>query len=170
MIRLKGEIMLKTLVSRLNQWTVAGIAGAFALVALTGCSSGPAQTPESFMRGFLAKHLTAIDLSAADFYAKEERPVVRQMIEKVIASKKSEGEYALLKKATYDLNSLTVEVLGEKEEYVDDMPVTLLQVRVTGPYTMMLAGDSQNRTEDEVFVLESIRGEWRLTQKIKPWI
>jgi hypothetical protein len=134
-----------------------------------GCSSGPSETPEKFVLNFIQKHIPMIDTSVADFYVKEEQAGVMARVQKFIESKKKNGNFESLSAAVYDFSKIKVDILEEKQEYVNDEGVDFLKVAARGSYTKTVNGKSESLTEDETIIIESVRGKWRVTEKINPW-
>ena len=139
------------------------------LIWAAGCSSAPSMTPENFVLNFIQKNVPMIDKSVADYYVKEERAGVINRVQKFIASKKEKGNFESLKTATYDFSKIKVEVLDQKEEYINDEGVNFLKVAATGNYTKTTNGKSESLTEDEIIIIESVAGKWKVTENINPW-
>ena len=110
-----------------------------------------------------------IDRSVADFYVKEERAGVIDRVQKFMASKKENGNLESLKTAIYDFSKIKVDVLDQKEEYIDDEGVNFMKVAAKGEYTKAINGKSESLIEDEIIILESVAGKWKVTEKIDPW-
>ena len=134
-----------------------------------GCTSAPSETPEKFVLKFIQKHIPLLDQSVADFYVKEEQAGVIDRVKNVIASMKEKGNLESLKTATYDFSKIKVDVLDQKQEYVDDEGVQFLKVAARGSYTKAINGKSESLNEDEIIILESVAGKWKVTEKINPW-
>lgn len=147
----------------------AVIAGVLLLFIAAGCSSGPAQAPEQFVKGLIAKHLSMIDVSIVDFYVKEERPSIKELIRNSIQKKKDAGVFDFYKNASYDLSQVNVTVLAKKTDYVNDEEANYVRLRAKGNYTISQGDQSQSLNEDEIFVLRSVGNKWRLTKKDNPW-
>ena len=131
------------------------IASVLMLIWAAGCTSAPSVTPEKFVMNFIQKHIPMIDLSVADFYVKEERPGIIDRVQKVISSKKENGNFESLKTAIYDFSKIKVDVLDQKEEYVDDEEVNFLKVAATGNYTKTANGKIESLIEDKIIIIES---------------
>jgi hypothetical protein len=110
-----------------------------------------------------------IDLSVADFYVKEERAGVIDRVQQFIASNKEKGTFESLKSAIYDFSKIKVDVLGQKEEYIDDEGVQFMKVAAKGNYTKTINGKPESLIEDEIIILESVAGKWEVTEKMNPW-
>ncbi|MEN8265084.1 MAG: hypothetical protein ABFR82_16685 [Nitrospirota bacterium] len=133
------------------------------LVLAAGCTSAPSETPEKFVLNFMQKHIPMIDISVADFYVKEEQNGIIERVKKLVASSKESSA------ATYDFSKIKVNVLDQKEEYVHDEAINFTKIAATGSYTKTVDGKSESVIEDEVIILESVAGEWKVTEKINPW-
>ena len=134
-----------------------------------GCTSAPSETPEKFVLNFIQKQIPLLDQSVAGFYVKEEQSGVIDRVKKFIASKKEKGNFESLSTATYDFSKIKVDVLDQKEEYVNDEQVNFVKVAAKGSYTKAINGKSESLKEDEIIILESIAGKWKVTEKINPW-
>lgn len=145
------------------------IASVLILIWAAGCTSAPSVTPEKFVLDFIQKHIPMIDLSVADFYVKEEQAGIIDRIKAYIASNKEKGIFESLSAATYDFSKINVEVLDQKEEYIDDEGVNFLKVAATGNYTKTSNGKTELLIEDEIIIMESVAGTWKVTEKINPW-
>ena len=145
------------------------IASVLILLWVAGCNSAPSETPEKLVMDFIQKHIPLLDQSVADFYVKEEQAGVIESVKKSIASKKEARNFESLKTATYDFSKIKVKVLDQKEEYIDDEQVQFVKVAAKGSYTKSINGKDESLNEDEVIILESIGGKWKVTEKINPW-
>ncbi|KPK02790.1 MAG: hypothetical protein AMK71_01070 [Nitrospira bacterium SG8_35_4] len=145
------------------------IASMLMLLTTVGCNSAPSMTPEKFVLNFIQKHVPMMDLSVADFYVKEERPGIIERIKKLRASNRKKDTSESVSAATYDFSKIKVEVIDRKEEYINDEPVDFLKVAATGSYTKTANGKSESLVEDEVIILRSTAGQWKVTDKINPW-
>ncbi len=145
------------------------LVGIMMVFGAIGCSSGPAQSPEQFLKGVIAKHVSMTDLSIADFYVKEEQSGIRELINQSIQSKKDEGILDFYKNASYDFSQVNVKILAEKTDYVNDEEANYVKLKATGNYTITQGDKSESLNEDETFVLRSVGNEWKLTEKDNPW-
>ena len=145
------------------------IASVLMLLSTVGCTSAPSMAPEKFVLNFIQKHVPMIDISVADFYVKEEQSGIIDQIKAVKASNKKNNISESVSAATYDFSKIKVEVIAEQEEYINDEAVDFLKVTATGNYTKTTNGKSESLIEDEVIILESIAGQWKVTEKINPW-
>ena len=134
-----------------------------------GCTSAPSVSPEKFVLNFIQKHIPMIDLSVADFYVKEEQAGIIVRVQASIASNKAKGIFGSLSDTTYDFSKIKVDVLDQKEEYVDDEEVNFLKVAATGNYTKTANGKIESLIEDKIIIIESVAGTWKVTEKINPW-
>jgi hypothetical protein len=169
--KMKGDIgkMHTKIVTGVILKCITGIAGVLIMFVVFGCSTKQDNTPEDFLRMFLQKHIPLIDVSTADFYVKDEQSGIKDVISRNIQAKKEEGTYDSLKNATYDLSSIRVTVLDRNITYIDDEPKTLVELKATGFYTMTIDGQEKTDLEEEIFVLQAVGGEWKVTEKVKPW-
>jgi len=60
-------------------------------------------------------------------------------------------------------------LLDQKDEYVNDEVVAFMKVAARGNYTKTINGKSESLIEDETIIIESVRGKWKVTEKIDPW-
>jgi hypothetical protein len=127
-------------------------------------------TPEKFTLNFIQKHVPMADMSVADFYVDEEQAGILDKIKAINASNKKADNSEAVSAATYDLSTIQVKVIDEKEKYVDDEAVNFVKIAATGSYTKTMNGTSESLSEDEVIILESIAGQWKVTEKINPWL
>ena len=141
------------------------IASVLMLIWAAGCSSAPSVTPEKFVLDFIQKHIPMIDLSVADFYVKEEQAGIIVRVQASIASNKAKGISA----TTYDFSKIKIDVLDQKEQYVDDEEVNFLKVAATGNYTKTANGIIESMIEDKIIIIESVAGMWKVTEEINPW-
>ncbi len=145
------------------------IASVLILLWTVGCTSAPSVTPEKFVLDFIQKHIPMIDKSVADFYVKDEQTGILDRVEKFVASNKVQGMSASLNAATYNFSKIKVDVLDQKEDYIDDEAVNFLKVSVSGNYTKTSNEKSTVLVEDEIIILKSVEGKWKVTEKINPW-
>ena len=138
------------------------IATVLMLIIAAGCTSSPSETPEKFVLNFIQKHIPMIDISVADFYVKEEQKGIIERVKELTASSKKSA-------ATYDFSKIKVNVLDQKEEYVDDESMNFIKVAAKGSYTKTVDGKSESFVEDEIIIIESVAGAWKVTEKINPW-
>jgi hypothetical protein len=145
------------------------IATGLMLILAAGCTSAPSETPEKLVLNFVQKHIPMIDLSVADFYVKEERAGVIDRVKKFIASKTEKGDLESLSSATYDFSKIKVNVIDRTEEYIQDEEVDFIKLAASGNYTKTINGKTESLVEDEIIILESVAGQWKVTEKINPW-
>jgi hypothetical protein len=146
------------------------IASALMLIWAAGCTSAPSEAPEKFVMDFLQKHIPMIDPSVAEYYVKEERAGIIAQVQAYITSKKEKGIFKSISDATYDFSKIKVEVLEQKEEYIDDEGVNFLKIAATGNYSKTMNGKTESFIEDEIIIIESVVGTWKVTEKINPWM
>jgi hypothetical protein len=139
------------------------------LIGVAGCTSAPSETPEKLVLTFIQKHIPMIDRSVADFYVKEERAGVIDRVQQFVTSKKEKGTFESLKAALYDFSKIKIDVLDQKEEYIDDEGVQFMKLAAKGNYTKTINGKPESLIEDEIIILESVAGNWEVTEKINPW-
>ena len=139
------------------------------IILAAGCTSAPSETPDKLILNFLQKHIPMLDQSVSDFYVKKEQSGVIDRVKKFIASKKENGNFESLKAATYDFSKIKIDILDQKDEYIDDEDMSFMKVAARGNYTKTLNGKSESLNEDEIIILESVAGEWKVTEKINPW-
>jgi hypothetical protein len=132
------------------------------LMWAASCTTAPSETPEKFVLNFIQKHIPMIDMSVADFYVKEEQKGIIERVKELTASSKKSA-------ATYDFSKIKVNVLDQKEEYVDDEAKSFMKLAAKGSYTKTVDGKSESLVEDEIIILESVAGAWKVTEKINPW-
>ena len=136
-----------------------------------GGSSGSAQVqaPKALIRDYIAKHETMVDTSLVDFYVTNEQSTVAAAINRNIEEKKASGELDTLQQATFDFSNLQIDVVGEKEEYIDDQPTKVFKVSVSGSYIMNQADSSKTISADDTIIFERVNNSWKVTEKVNPW-
>ncbi len=140
------------------------------LAGLAGCGGSKATTiPTGLIKDYMAKHQTMVDPSLAKLYIEKEQPGILETVNRTIAEKKSEGSLEDLRHATFDFAQMKVELLGEKEMYVNDEPRKFLKIATKGTFTMKLGDGSETIPADGVLILEKVRSDWRVTETINPW-
>ena len=139
------------------------------LLSIVGCTSAPSMTPEKFVQNFIQIHIPMIDISVADYYMKEEQAGIIGRIKAIKASNLKQDISDSVSAAMYDFSKIKVEVIGEKKEFINDEAVNFLKVAATGNYTKTSNGKSESLVEDEVIILESSAGQWKVTEKTNPW-
>jgi RNA binding exosome subunit len=141
----------------------------FVVAFLAGCSSKPVQVSETFIKGFLGKHITMVDTEITDYYISRERDGVLKQVNDSIASKKAQGVLDAIQSAELNLSNIKVEVLEKKEAYVDDENHTYVKVKVTGSYTIKNGEGSKEVNENETFILRAVGDAWKVTETENPW-
>lgn len=134
-----------------------------------GSSSGPTVAPKAFLHDFIAKHETMVDDSLVEFYIQEEQAQVAELINTSINSLKAQGTLESMQQATFDFTALQLNVVGEKEKYIDDEPKTFMKVAVKGSYTMNQKDTSKTISADQIIILEMVGRNWKVTETINPW-
>lgn len=136
-----------------------------------GSSTGPAQAqaPAAMIKDFIAKHGTMVDTSLVDFYVANEQQSVALAVNKTIDEKKAAGELQQLQDATFDFSNLKIEVVGEKEAYINDEPKKVIQVSVSGSYIMKQGSGNTTIPAHDTIILELVNNSWKVTEKIHPW-
>ncbi len=138
--------------------------------ALAGCGGSKATTiPTAVIKDYMAKHQTMVDPSLAKLYIEKEQPGVLDVINRTIAEKESQGSLEELRHATFDFAQMKVELLGEKEIYVNDEPRKFLKIATKGTFTMKLDHGSKTIPAEGVLILEKVRADWKVTETINPW-
>ena len=136
-----------------------------------GSSSGPAQVqaPKALIQDFIAKHGTMVDSSLVKFYVADEQPTVAAAVQKAIDEKTASGELEKLLQATFDFSNLQIEVVGEKDAYVNDQPSKVIKVSVSGSYIMTQENNNMTIPADETIILEMVNNTWKVTERNNPW-
>ena len=148
----------------------------FLVAAIVNCgggsSSGPAQVqaPKSLIQDYVAKHGTMVDLSLVDFYVSDEQPRIAADIKRIIGEKEATGELDKLQNATFDFTNLKIAVVGEKEDYINDRAIKIIEVSVSGSYIMNQAEKATIINADETVILGMVNSNWKVTERIHPWI
>ena len=139
------------------------------MIVFSACSKETAQAPESLIKEFIAKHETMIDPSLADYYIENEKNDILAQIKDNIDGKKQDGTLQNIQQATFDLSGLIIDIVGEKEEYVDDMPMDFMKVATSGNITMTINDNNKTISMNSSIILEKEGGTWKITEKINPW-
>ena len=141
------------------------VVGLFLVGGIVNCggSSGPTLAPKTFIHDFIAKHKAMVDISLVDFYIKDEQENIAARIDESINTLKSKGTFERTQQATFDFSNLQIQVVGEKEKYVDDEPKTFMKVAVKGSYTMNQKDVAKTIPADEVIILERVGKNWKVT-------
>lgn len=155
--------------SKILFYSIIGIFLSVGIVSCGGGGSGPAQAPKAFIQDFLAKHQTMSDASLVELYVEEEKEKVAKLVDQSINSLKAQGTLENLQQATFDFSNLQLEVLGEKEAYVDDEPKTFLRVGVKGSYIMNQKDVSKTIPADDIIILKMVGNNWKITETVNPW-
>jgi hypothetical protein len=136
-----------------------------------GSSAGPAQVqaPKALIQDFVAKHGIMIDSSLVNFYVADEQPTVAAAVQKTIDEKRASGELEKLQKATFDFSNLQIDVVGEKDAYVNDQPTKVIKIFVSGSYIMTQDNNNLTIPTDETIILEMVNNTWKVTERNNPW-
>jgi len=165
-MRITNKVARSLLYTTLILFLVGG------LISCGGSSaSGPAQVqaPKTLIQQYVAKHMIMVDESLVDFYVPGEQPTVAVAVKQAIDEKKASGELAKLQNATFDFSNLKIEVVGEKEEYIQDRPTKLIKVDVSGSLVMKHDDGAKTIPTNETVILEMVDNQWKVTEKINPW-
>ncbi len=149
--------------------TVAILSVLSGIVNCSGSRHATIQAPQDIIQNYVAKHETMVDNSLVDLYVEEEQAKVANQINQSIAAKEAAGTLDKLRHATFDFSGLALEVVGEKEEYVNDEPKTFIKVQVSGSFILNLEGDSRQIIPENFVILERQNNAWKVTEKINPW-
>lgn len=145
-----------------------GILG-FGPIAGCGSNSLKLKVPREFIQGFIAKHETMIDKSLVYYYVKEEQQEIAQKIDEAIRSNKAKGSLDILEQASFDFSGLQIEVIEQKQEFVNDEQVIFVKIAIRGKHTMALPEVRKNLEANEVIALQMARHEWKRTENHDPW-
>jgi len=143
----------------------------FCLAIITGCGSDVAsvELPKEFIQDFIAKHETMADKSLVYYYVKSDQPEIAEQIEVACRINKSKGVLEILENATFDFSELQIEIVDNKEKYIDDEPVVFIKVAVKGCYKMQLPEAIKTIDTDDIIVLQMAKSEWKVTNTNNPW-
>ena len=147
------------------------LAGLLFLTGIMNCGGArkQAQAPEALIRDYIVKHETMVDLSLANLYIGKEQKSITGKINLEIEKRKHEGKLQKMQHASFDLSSLEINLVDQKEEYVDDEPKDFLKVATSGSIVMKTEENSRNIPIDEVIILEKEGKSWKVTETINPW-
>ncbi len=127
------------------------------------------QAPKDLIQDYIAKHETMVDSSLVDFYVVSERPAVAAAVKKTIEEKKAAGELETLQQTTFDFSNLKIDVIGEKEAYINDEPKKVIKVSVSGSYVMKHDKSDKTIPANDTIILEMVDNQWKVTEKVNPW-
>ncbi len=144
-------------------------AGLLFLAGMAGCSSKQAAVPTAFIQDFLSKHETMVDSSLVDLYVKEEQAGIAQQINESISSRKAAGTLERLQHATFDFKGMKIELIDEKEEYVDDSPTVFLKIGTHGSFIMSMDEGTKTIPAENILILEKVGADWKVTENLNPW-
>jgi hypothetical protein len=138
--------------------------------AAGGCGkTAPASIPDGVIKDYIAKHETMVDTSLASLYVHEEQGTVAEKVSSTITARKTDGTLEDLQSATFDFSGLELQLLGEKDDHINDEIKSFLKVAITGDYIVNIHESVKNITVDETVILEEEGGTWKITEKINPW-
>ena len=145
--------------------------GFFAIVSITGCGSSnlSMELPKDFIQEFIAKHETMVDESLVYYYVKSDQPEVAEKINVSCRIKKAQGKLEVMENATFDFSELEIQLLDQKEVYVNDEPVMFARVAIKGCYKMKVEEETQKIEANEIIVLQMARNEWKVSKRNNPW-
>jgi hypothetical protein len=141
------------------------------LTGIMNCSGTrqQAHAPEDLIKDYIAKHETMVDLSLANLYIEKEQKSITKKINLEIEKRKQAGTLEKMQHASFDFSSLKIDLVDQKEEYVNDEPKDFLKVAASGSIIMKTEVDSTNIPIDEVIILEKEGKAWKVTETIRPW-
>lgn len=155
---------------KLGTGLVLTLIALFLFGGFIGCGSSKRPTaPTALIKDYISKHETMVDPTLVDLYVEVEQSKVAQLIDQSIAARKSEGSLESLQHATFDFTGLTVELLDEKQDYVNDEPKTFIKVATKGSFTMSLDEGSKTIPLDSIVILEKEGADWKITETLNPW-
>ena len=158
----------------LHRGPAAQVCAALAVLLLTAAAGGcgktaPASIPDGVIKDYIAKHETMVDTSLASLYVHEEQGTVAKKVSSTITARKTDGTLEDLQSATFDFSGLELQLLGEKDDHINDEIKSFLKVAITGGYIVNIHESVKNITVDETVILENEGGTWKITEKINPW-
>jgi hypothetical protein len=158
------------LMRRIRKHGIMLVSLLFLLGIMNSCGARKqAQAPETLIKDYIAKHETMVDLSLADLYIKKEQKSITEKINLEIEKRKQAGTFEKMQQASFDFSNLKINLLDQKEEYVDDEPKDFLKVTVSGNITMKTEENSKDIPVDEIIILEKEGKYWKVTETINPW-
>ena len=148
---------------------IAAVAGLL-VIAVAGCGAGASKVSDGLIHDYLAKHETMVDASLAGLYIVTEQDGIAEKINSAIAARTADGTLEGLRGATFDFSDLTIEVIGEKEDHINDEIKRFVKVAIQGTFSMRLKDSDRQITADETLILEMEGKVWKVTEKINPWV
>jgi len=142
------------------------------LMVTAGCGSSKvsaSKAPDAVIKGYVAKHEVMVDPSLAGLYVVEEQGKVTEQINSAIAARSADGSLEDMQAATFDFSDLRIEIIGEKEDHVNDEIKKFIKVAITGNYTITVQGIATEVDADEVIILRREANVWKITAKANPW-
>jgi hypothetical protein len=134
-----------------------------------GLAGKQAEAPEALIKDYIAKHETMVDLSLANLYVEKEQKSITEKINLEIEKRKHANTLQKTQHASFDFSRLEINLVDQKEEYVDDEPKDFLKVAASGSIVMKTEENSRNMPIDEVIILEKEGKSWKVTETINPW-
>jgi predicted metal-dependent hydrolase len=158
----------------LNSSTAAKVCAALAVLLLTAAAGGcgktaPTSVPDGVIKDFIAKHETMVETSLASLYIHKEQDTVAEKVSSTIAARETDGTLEDLQSATFDFTGLELELLGEKDDHINDEIKSFLKVAIKGSYIVNIHESARNVTVNETVILEKEDGAWKITETINPW-
>ena len=141
------------------------------LTNITGCGSNieNVDLPKDFIREFIAKHETMVDKSLVYYYVRSEQPEVAEQVSMACKIYRTKGSLESFENATFDFSGLNIELVDQKEEYINDEPVVFVKVAVKGSYHMRMHEATKELEADDIIVLQMAHSEWKVTNSNNPW-
>ncbi len=140
------------------------------LISCGGNAKKAAQAPpKELIENYIAKHEIMIDQSLADLYIEKEKKDILAQVNKNVDGKKQDGSLQSLKLATFDLSGLIINVVDQREEYVNDEIADFMKVTTSGDITMSVKDVTKKISINNVIILEKESGVWKVTEKNNPW-
>jgi hypothetical protein len=139
---------------------------------ITGCERSVTKMdlPTDFIKDFIAKHETMVDKSLIYYYVKSEQNDVAEQVNRACRISERNGRLESLENASFDFSDLKIELVDQKEDYVNDEPVVFVLVAVKGCYQMRIKHESKKIEANDIIVLQMAHNEWKVTNSKKPWI
>jgi hypothetical protein len=134
-----------------------------------GVARKQAEAPESLIKDYIAKHETMADLSLANLYIEREQKSIAEKINLEIEKRRRAHTLQEMQHASFDFSSLNINLVDQKEEYVNDEPKDFLKVAASGSIVMKTEENSRNIPIDEIIILEKEGKSWKVTETINPW-
>ena len=75
-----------------------------------------------------------------------------------------------LDNAEIDFSGLSITIVDEKDEYVNDESKHFAKIETAGSYKVKIAGSVNSRDINDTFILMNDRGEWKISEQVNPWL